>query len=114
MWICLRFGHSDSRSETRSAEFSFRSTITSRRTKQKRLVIACQAFQVVTKQRRPRPIIASTFLRAVETLLRLLVRANHWPETLWVACALRGIEGEQTLGAVSVNGSPNPRRPASR
>ena len=26
-------------------------------------------------------------------------------ETLWAPCALRGIEGEQTLGAVSVNGS---------
>jgi hypothetical protein len=26
-------------------------------------------------------------------------------DTLWAPCALRGIEGEQTLGAVSVNGS---------
>jgi hypothetical protein len=26
-------------------------------------------------------------------------------ETLWAPCALRGIEGEQTLGAVTVNGS---------
>ena len=26
-------------------------------------------------------------------------------ESLWAPCALRGIEGEQTLGAVSVNGS---------
>jgi hypothetical protein len=26
-------------------------------------------------------------------------------EALWAPCALRGIEGEQTLGAVSVNGS---------
>ena len=26
-------------------------------------------------------------------------------ETIWAPCALRGIEGEQTLGAVSVNGS---------
>ncbi|MBB5317117.1 hypothetical protein [Tunturibacter empetritectus] len=26
-------------------------------------------------------------------------------ETLWAPCALRGIEGEQTLGAVSLNGS---------
>jgi hypothetical protein len=26
-------------------------------------------------------------------------------QTLWAPCALRGIEGEQTLGAVSVNGS---------
>ena len=26
-------------------------------------------------------------------------------ETLWAPCALRGVEGEQTLGAVSVNGS---------
>jgi len=26
-------------------------------------------------------------------------------ENLWAPCALRGIEGEQTLGAVSVNGS---------
>ena len=25
-------------------------------------------------------------------------------ETLWAPCALRGIEGEQTLGAVTVNG----------
>jgi hypothetical protein len=26
-------------------------------------------------------------------------------ETLWAPCALRGVEGEQTLGAVTVNGS---------
>ena len=26
-------------------------------------------------------------------------------ETLWAPCALRGIEGEQTLGAVTINGS---------
>ena len=26
-------------------------------------------------------------------------------ETLWAPCALRGIEGKQTLGAVTVNGS---------
>jgi hypothetical protein len=26
-------------------------------------------------------------------------------EALWAPCALRGIEGEQTLGAVTVNGS---------
>jgi hypothetical protein len=26
-------------------------------------------------------------------------------ETLWAPCALRGIEGEQTLGAITVNGS---------
>ena len=26
-------------------------------------------------------------------------------ESLWAPCALRGIEGEHTLGAVSVNGS---------
>jgi hypothetical protein len=26
-------------------------------------------------------------------------------ETLWAPCALRGIEGEQTLGALTVNGS---------
>jgi hypothetical protein len=39
---------------------------------------------------------------------RLPFDSNFGPlklETLWAPCALRGIEGEQTLGAVSVNGS---------
>ena len=40
-------------------------------------MIACQAFQVVTKQRRPRPINTSAFLRAVETSLRLQPLFKH-------------------------------------
>jgi Condensation domain len=39
---------------------------------------------------------------------RLPFDSNFGPlklETLWAPCALRGIEGEQTLGAVTVNGS---------
>jgi hypothetical protein len=39
---------------------------------------------------------------------RLPFGSNFGPlklDTLWAPCALRGIEGEQTLGAVSVNGS---------
>jgi hypothetical protein len=39
---------------------------------------------------------------------RLPFDSNFGPlklETLWAPCALRGIEGEQTLGAVSVKGS---------
>ncbi|WP_433965897.1 phthiocerol/phthiodiolone dimycocerosyl transferase family protein [Tunturiibacter gelidiferens] len=39
---------------------------------------------------------------------RLPFDSNFGPlklETLWAPCALRGVEGEQTLGAVSVNGS---------
>jgi hypothetical protein len=39
---------------------------------------------------------------------RLPFDSNFGPlklETLWAPCALRGIEGEQTLGAITVNGS---------
>jgi hypothetical protein len=39
---------------------------------------------------------------------RLAFDSNFGPlklETVWAPCALRGIEGEQTLGAVTVNGS---------
>jgi hypothetical protein len=41
-------------------------------------------------------------------LARLPFESTFGPlklETLWAPCALRGIEGEQTLGAVTVNGS---------